>query len=113
MDGVVTGSVRDEPDGVGSSLDSICFDLELYDSEIMENIGASNVENDSRVNRHPEEIGVCTITRISENPVELVASDVESWAALSRDLSLIVGRNAITPSSVRGSIWKKSVHSRK
>jgi len=58
LDGVIRGLVGDEPDRVGSSLDGVCFDLELYDSEIVENIGAGNVEYDSRVDWHPEEIGV-------------------------------------------------------
>jgi len=58
LDCVIPGFVGYEPDGVGSSLDGICFDLELYDSEIVENIGAGNVEDDGRVYWHPEEIGV-------------------------------------------------------
>jgi len=58
LDGVIRGLVGYEPDGVGSSLDGVCFDLELYDSEVVENIGAGNVEDDGRVYWHPEEIGV-------------------------------------------------------
>ena len=58
MDGVIPGLVGDEPDRVGSSLDGVCLDLELYDSEIVENIGAGNVEDDGRVDWHPEEVGV-------------------------------------------------------
>src|SRR2546425_8527034 len=58
LDGVIPGLVGDEPDRVGSSPNGVCFDLELYYSEIVENIGAGNVEDDSRVDWHPEEIGV-------------------------------------------------------
>jgi hypothetical protein len=110
LDSVIPGLVWDEPDGVGSSMNGICFDLELYDSEIMENIGAGNVENDCRVSWHPEEVGVCVIIRISENPIELVTRDIESWAALSRDLGLIVGGNAKTPGRIWRVIGEKRVH---
>jgi hypothetical protein len=101
LNGVVLDLIGDEPDGVSSSLNGIRFDLELYDSEIMEDIGTRNIENDRRVNRYSKDIGVRVIVRISENPVELVTSDVESWAALSCDLSLIIRGNAVTP----GGIW--------
>ena len=110
MNGVVLDLIWDEPDGVGSSLNGIRFDLELYDSEIMEDIGTRNIENDRRVNRYSEDIGVRVIVRISENPVELMTSDVESWAALSCDLSLIVGGNTVTPCGIWWTVREKRVH---
>src|SRR5437016_14272434 len=58
LDGVIPGLEGDDPDRVGSSLNGVRLDLELYDSEIVENIGAGNVEDDSRVDWHPEEVGV-------------------------------------------------------
>ena len=107
---IIPNLVGDKPDSVCTTLNGICFDLELYDSEIMEDISARHVENDRRVNRYPEDIGVCVIVRISENPVELMTSDVESWAALSCDLSLIVGGNTVTPCGIWWTVREKRVH---
>ena len=110
MDGEVPGLVGDEPDGVGSSVNGIRLDLELYDSEIMENIGTGDVENDRRVGRHPEEIVVFVIVRISEYPIPLVTRDIESWTALSGGLGLIVGGDAITPRSIWWAVGEKGVN---
>ena len=110
LNGIVLYFVWDEPNSVCSSVNGVCFDLELYDSEIVENIRAGHVENDRRVSRHPEDIDVGVIVRISESPIELVTRDIESWAALPCRLGLIICRNAITPCSVRGSIREESVY---
>jgi len=113
LNSIILDLVGDEPDSVGSSLNGICLDLELDDSEIMENIGAGNVENYRRVDRYSKDIRVGVTVGISKNPIELVTRDLESWATLFRNLGLIICRNAVTPSSVRWSIWEKSVHSGK
>src|SRR5712692_7715435 len=110
LNGVILNLIGNKPDRVGSSLNCIRLDLELNDSEIMEDISARNVENHRRVDRDSEDICVCVVVRISENPIELVTRDIESRTALSRDLSLIVGRNAVTPSSIWRAVREERVH---